>query len=112
MKLRVLSYNIHRAIGVDRRFRPERIVEIIESHDPDIALLQEVDEGVPRSRELNLGRELAQALGYEHYAIGLPRDNHSPAVRGQGRVGLEAEAIGKLDTTRTPLDPIQGWPQP
>jgi len=81
VKLRVLSYNIHRAIGVDRRFRPERIVEIIESHDPDVALLQEVDEGVPRSRELNLGRELAQALGYEHYAIG-----HNVKLR-RGRYG-------------------------
>jgi endonuclease/exonuclease/phosphatase family metal-dependent hydrolase len=81
VKVRVLSYNIHRAIGVDRRFRPERIVEIIESHDPDIALLQEVDEGVPRSRELNLGRELAEALGYEHYAIG-----HNVRLR-KGRYG-------------------------
>ena len=38
MRLRVLTYNIHRAIGVDRRFRPERIIEIVESHDADIVL--------------------------------------------------------------------------
>jgi endonuclease/exonuclease/phosphatase family metal-dependent hydrolase len=56
MRLRVLSYNIHRAIGVDRRFRPERIARILEAHDPDVVLLQEVDEGVPRSREMNLAR--------------------------------------------------------
>jgi endonuclease/exonuclease/phosphatase family metal-dependent hydrolase len=48
MLLKVLTYNIHRAIGVDRRFRPSRIVEILAHHDADIALLQEVDEGVPR----------------------------------------------------------------
>ncbi len=71
MIFRVLTYNIHRAIGVDRRFRPSRIVEIIAHHDPDLALLQEVDEGAPRSRELNLARELADALGYPYFAVGL-----------------------------------------
>ena len=61
MKIRVLSYNIHRAIGIDRRFAPERIVEILKGHDADIVLLQEVDEGAPRSRELELAKELAEA---------------------------------------------------
>ena len=69
-RLRIVTYNIHRAIGVDRRFRPERIVEILRHHDPDIALLQEVDEGAPRSKGLILGRELAEALDYPHMAIG------------------------------------------
>jgi len=81
VRLRVLSYNIHRAIGVDRRFRPERIASIIESYNPDVAILQEVDEGVPRSRELDLARELARALRFEHYAIG-----HNVRLR-KGRYG-------------------------
>lgn len=67
---KVLTYNIHRAIGLDRRFRPERIVEVLKHHDADIVLLQEVDEGVPRSREVNLARELATAAGYPHFAFG------------------------------------------
>jgi endonuclease/exonuclease/phosphatase family metal-dependent hydrolase len=70
MDFRVLSYNIHRAIGVDRLFRPERIANIIRYYQPDIVLLQEVDDGVPRSRELNLATELAGALGFEHYKLG------------------------------------------
>jgi len=81
VQLRLLSYNIHRAIGVDRRFRPERVVEIIRHHDPDIALLQEVDEGVPRSKETDLARDLAEALGYPHYAVG-----HNVSLR-RGRYG-------------------------
>lgn len=81
MRLRVLSYNIHRAIGVDRRFRPERIAAIVEYYNPDVAMLQEVDEGAPRSRELDLGRELARALDYPHYAIG-----HNVRLR-KGRYG-------------------------
>jgi endonuclease/exonuclease/phosphatase family metal-dependent hydrolase len=71
MDLRVLSYNIHRGIGVDRRFRPERIATILAHHDADIVLLQEVDVGVPRSRRLDLAQELAGRLGYPHHAVGL-----------------------------------------
>jgi len=81
VNLRVLSYNIHRAIGVDRRFRPDRIARVIAHHDPDVALLQEVDEGAPRSRELDLARELAEELGYPHVAVG-----HNVSLR-KGRYG-------------------------
>ncbi len=81
MRLRFLTYNIHRAIGVDRRFRPHRIARILADHDADIVLLQEVDDGVPRSRELDLARELADALGYPHYAVG-----HNVSLR-KGRYG-------------------------
>jgi endonuclease/exonuclease/phosphatase family metal-dependent hydrolase len=79
--LRVITYNIHRAIGVDRRFRPERIVRILHHYDPDVVLLQEVDEGAPRSRELNLAKELAAAAGYPHFALG-----HNVSLK-KGRYG-------------------------
>lgn len=71
MRLRIMSYNIHRAIGVDRLFRPERIARIISHHAPDLVLLQEVDVGVPRSRNLDLAEELAGLCGYPHRAVGL-----------------------------------------
>lgn len=70
MKFRVLTYNIHRAIGLDRRFRLDRVVDIIKHHDADLVLLQEVDTGAPRSGELDLALELAEATGYPHYAVG------------------------------------------
>ena len=76
-----MSYNIHRAIGVDRRFRPERILEILDTYNADVLLLQEVDEGVPRSRELDLARELAHELDMPHWAVG-----HNVSLR-KGRYG-------------------------
>jgi endonuclease/exonuclease/phosphatase family metal-dependent hydrolase len=76
-----MTYNIHRAIGVDRRFRPERIIHIIAAHGADVVLLQEVDDGVPRSREMDLARELARDLGYPHFAVG-----HNVTLR-KGRYG-------------------------
>jgi len=81
MNLKVLTYNIHRAIGVDRRFRPERIVQILAHHEADLVLLQEVDEGAPRSRELDLARELGREAGYDHVAAG-----YNVALR-KGRYG-------------------------
>ena len=43
MNIKVLTYNIHKCVGgVDRRYDLGRIVEIINHHQPDIALLQEV----------------------------------------------------------------------
>lgn len=80
--LRLVTYNIHRAIGVDRRFRPERIALLLAEHDADIVLLQEVDDGVPRSRELNLASELAEALDYPYFSVG-----HNVRVRTGGRYG-------------------------
>ena len=81
MQLRIMTYNIHRAIGVDRRFRPERILQVVDHHRPDVLLLQEVDDGVPRSREIDLAKELASLLDYPHYAVG-----HNVALR-KGRYG-------------------------
>jgi len=81
MKLRIITYNIHRAIGLDRRYQPERIIKILGDHDADIVLLQEVDEGAPRSREQDMAREIAAELGFEHYAAG-----HNVSLR-KGRYG-------------------------
>jgi endonuclease/exonuclease/phosphatase family metal-dependent hydrolase len=76
-----MTYNIHRAIGMDRRFRPERILAVLEHYQPDVVLLQEVDEGVPRSREIDLAKQLASFLDYPHYAVG-----HNVSLR-KGRYG-------------------------
>jgi endonuclease/exonuclease/phosphatase family metal-dependent hydrolase len=40
---RILSYNVHRCLGVDGRLSPERIAEVIASCEPDIVALQELD---------------------------------------------------------------------
>jgi endonuclease/exonuclease/phosphatase family metal-dependent hydrolase len=70
MQFLLITYNIHKGIGgIDRRYKPERIVETLSHYDPDLVLLQEVDEGVPRSnhhRQVNL---LGEALGLKHRAF-------------------------------------------
>ncbi|HUF46660.1 MAG TPA: endonuclease/exonuclease/phosphatase family protein [Vicinamibacterales bacterium] len=40
--LRVVTYNIHRAIGMDRRKRPDRIARVLSDINADVIALQEV----------------------------------------------------------------------
>lgn len=68
MRLRLMSWNIHRAIGVDRRFKPERVARVIDHHQPDVLLLQEVDRFVPRSQRLHLAEVLAEACRYPYHS--------------------------------------------
>jgi endonuclease/exonuclease/phosphatase family metal-dependent hydrolase len=69
--LRLLTWNIHKAIGgVDRRYAPGRVAAVLRHYDPDVLLLQEVDDGVPRSagdRQVDL---LGDVLDYAHRAFG------------------------------------------
>ena len=69
MRLRVLSYNIHKCIGRDRKYQPQRIAETIAHYAPDIVLLQEVDEGAVRSRHERQVDVLGDLLGMEHRAF-------------------------------------------
>lgn len=83
MKLRVLSYNIHKCIGgVDRRYDPARIIEVVKQLDVDVVMMQEVDAGVSRSR----GDHQTELLGD---ALGLPYRAWYPnvEVRGGGQYG-------------------------
>ncbi|BDV43828.1 endonuclease [Geotalea uraniireducens] len=43
--IRVMTYNIHRGTGEDRRHAPERVAEVVAGLRPDIVALQEVDCG-------------------------------------------------------------------
>ncbi|NRA99102.1 MAG: endonuclease/exonuclease/phosphatase family protein [Rhodobacteraceae bacterium] len=43
MRLRLASYNIHKAVGLDQRRDPERILQVIMETGADVIALQEVD---------------------------------------------------------------------
>ncbi|HEV7554775.1 MAG TPA: endonuclease/exonuclease/phosphatase family protein [Kofleriaceae bacterium] len=83
MKLRVLSYNIHKCIGgVDRKYEPSRVADVISRLEPDVVLMQEVDAGVERSngdRQVDL---LGELLGMR-YRTWFP----NVEVRGGGHYG-------------------------
>lgn len=71
MRLRVVTWNIHKGIGgVDRRYRIDRVVGVLETLAPDVALLQEVSDGLPRSHFHDQADLLASTLGMRHVAFG------------------------------------------
>jgi endonuclease/exonuclease/phosphatase family metal-dependent hydrolase len=83
MKLRVLSYNIHKCIGgVDRRYDPQRVAEVINHQHADVLLLQEVDHDVPRSNRDRQVDVLGELVGMR-YRSWFPNVD----VRGGGSYG-------------------------
>lgn len=60
VRLRVLSYNIHHAEGVDRRLDIKRIASVIRAVKPDLVALQEVDRKVKRTEGGDQPAELAK----------------------------------------------------
>jgi endonuclease/exonuclease/phosphatase family metal-dependent hydrolase len=48
--IRIVTYNIHRCCGMDRRIMPRRIAEVLASLRPDVIALQEVLGIGPRGR--------------------------------------------------------------
>lgn len=85
MRFRVMTYNIHKCIGgLDRLYRPQRIVDAIAHCRPDIVCLQEVDDGVPRSSHDRQVHLLGDALELPHRAfqrnVSLTRGHYGNAI--------------------------------
>jgi endonuclease/exonuclease/phosphatase family metal-dependent hydrolase len=61
--VRVMSYNIHHAEGIDGKLDVERIARVILGAKADIVGLQEVERGVERTQRRDLPAELAKLTG-------------------------------------------------
>lgn len=86
--MRILTYNVHRCVGVDRRLDVARIAAVIAEHEPDIVCLQELDVGRARTG----GVDQAQAIA----------DRLSMSVRFHAAMRIEAEEYGDAILTRWP----------
>ena len=61
--VRVATYNLHSAVGVDGRLDPERIAQVLVAGEAEVMALQEVSRGWPLGGGLDLGSWLARRLG-------------------------------------------------
>jgi endonuclease/exonuclease/phosphatase family metal-dependent hydrolase len=67
VRLRVITWNVHKCIGgLDRRYDPERVRATIAHYEPDLVLLQEVDHMAPRSKGDRQVDLLGDLLGLRH----------------------------------------------
>lgn len=65
--LRILTYNVHRCRGTDRRSSPARIAEVIARCRPDIVALQELDVGRARSGRVDQAHSIARRLNMDFH---------------------------------------------
>ena len=63
--LRIMSYNVHGCVGVDRRRDLERVGRVIAASAPDVVALQELDVERARSARADQPRRLAELLSME-----------------------------------------------
>jgi len=70
MKIRILSWNIHKGVGgVDRRYVLSRILDLISEAQPDLVLLQEVAQDWPGAKRENQVELIREGLGLPHFAF-------------------------------------------
>ena len=95
MRFQLVTYNIHKGIGgIDRRYRPERIIDALQHHRPDIVLLQEVDDGAARSQHHRQVDLFGDALGLAHRAF-------------QPNVRLRTGTYGNAILSRFPMTGVE-----
>lgn len=61
--LRMMTYNIHNAIGMDDKVDIERVSEVILREAPDVVAVQEVDSVTERSGKIDLLKEIGEQTG-------------------------------------------------
>ncbi|MGJ8532199.1 MAG: endonuclease/exonuclease/phosphatase family protein [Alphaproteobacteria bacterium] len=74
--MRIASYNIRKAVGLDWRRDPDRVVDVLAEIDADIVVLQEADKRAgSRAGVLPLDR-LKRELGYELVDVSVRPQSH------------------------------------
>lgn len=80
---RILTYNVHRCVGTDRRLDVGRVAAVIAAAAPDIVALQEVDVGRARTGGVDQAHRLAQRLGMAsrfHAALKVEEEQYGDAI--------------------------------
>src|ERR1043166_2746761 len=65
-KIRVMTYNIHVGVGMDKKLDLARVAGVINQQHPDLVGLQEVDRGVERTQRIDEIAELAKLTKMEY----------------------------------------------
>ncbi len=93
--LRIVTYNVHKCRGLDRRVRPDRIAAVLRETGGDVIALQEVLSIEGHGLEQHQARYLADALGMD-YRIGENRR-------------LRGGAYGNVMLSRLPLGTVKNF---
>nr|WP_183204447.1 endonuclease/exonuclease/phosphatase family protein [Brevundimonas lenta] len=95
---RLLTYNVHRCAGMDRRVDVARIAGVIAEHEPDIVCLQELDVGRARTGFVDQASSIAKQL--------------SMTFHFHAAMQVEAELYGDAILTHLPERLVRSGPLP
>lgn len=80
---RIMTYNVHRCVGVDGRLDVGRVAAVIAQSRPDIVALQELDVCRPRTGAVDQAHAIAQKLGmyfHFHAAMEVEEERYGDAI--------------------------------
>jgi endonuclease/exonuclease/phosphatase family metal-dependent hydrolase len=80
---RIVTYNVHRCVGNDRRLDVARIAEVLARLEPDIVALQELDVGRARTGGVDQAHEIARRLDmawHFHAALKVEEELYGDAI--------------------------------
>lgn len=83
-RFRIVTYNVHRCLGVDGKLSPERIAAVITETGADIVALQELDVRRARSGGVDQAEAIARELGmgnvHFHPALKVMEEEYGDAI--------------------------------
>lgn len=100
----IATYNIHKCRGLDRRVRPDRILQVLKETGADVIALQEVEGMDHADPQHNQVRSIADELGF-HYRIGGNRRLHGAAYGNAVLTRLPIAASYNHDVTWRKSEP-------
>ena len=80
---RIMTYNVHRCVGVDGKLDVARIARVIAQARPDIVALQELDVGRSRTGGVDQAHALAELLGMKFHfnaALRVEEERYGDAI--------------------------------
>src|ERR1700712_4293920 len=95
---RIVTYNVRRCVGNDRRLDVARVAEVLAKLEPDIVALQELDVGRRRTGHVDQAHEIARRLDM--------------ACHFNAALTVEEERYGDAILTRYPERLVQVGPLP
>jgi len=95
---RIVTYNVHRCVGNDRRLDVARVADVLAKLEPDIVALQELDVGRARTGGADQAHDIAKRLDM--------------ACHFHAALKVEEELYGDAILTAYPEKLIQAGPLP
>lgn len=80
---RIVTYNVHRCVGNDRRLDVARVAAVLAELNPDIVALQELDVGRRRTGGVDQAHEIARRLDmacHFHAALQVEEERYGDAI--------------------------------